>query len=74
MLATLGELDAQLTELAQGALADADAATTLDERRRYERLYGETSTRLGELRAVRRDLQRQLEQLEGRPLEADDDG
>ncbi len=64
LLATLADLETHLAGVAQRALDQADAAPTLDERRRYEHLYHETSARLGELKATRADIQRQLERLE----------
>ncbi|WP_295399545.1 hypothetical protein [uncultured Thiocystis sp.] len=67
LLTTLDQLETHLAGMAQRALDQADAAPTLDERRRYERLYSETSLRLGELKATRADLQRQLDRLEPQP-------
>lgn len=64
LLSTLGGLQAHLAGLAETALNHADAAPTLDERRRYERLYTETSARLGELQATRAEIERQIEVLE----------
>jgi vacuolar-type H+-ATPase subunit I/STV1 len=67
LLTTLDQLETNLAGVAQRALDQADAATTLDARRRYERLYSETSIRLGELKATRADLQRQIDYLEPQP-------
>ncbi|MBK5965179.1 hypothetical protein CCR95_14045 [Thiocystis minor] len=67
LLTTLDQLETNLAGVAQRALDQADAAPTLDERRRYERLYSETSLRLGELKATRADLQRQLDRLDPQP-------
>ena len=67
LLTTLDQLESNLAGVAQRALDQADAAPTLDERRRYERLYSETSMRLGELKATRADLQRQLDRLDPQP-------
>jgi chromosome segregation ATPase len=64
LLTTLDGLQAHLTGLAETALDHADAAPTLDERRRYERLYTETSARLGELQATRAEIERQIDLLE----------
>lgn len=64
LLGSMDALESHLTALARQALEDSDLASSLDERRRYERLYRETSARLGELKATRRDIQRQLERLE----------
>ncbi|WP_041447096.1 hypothetical protein [Thiocystis violascens] len=67
LLTTLDQLETNLAGVAQRALDQADAAPTLDERRRYERLYSETSRRLGELKATRADLQRQIDRLDPQP-------
>ena len=64
LLTTLDGLQTHLAGLAETALNHADAAPTLDERRRYERLYTETSARLGELQATRAEIERQLGVLE----------
>jgi hypothetical protein len=64
LLTTLDGLQAHLAGLAETALNHADAAPTLDERRRYERLYTETSARLGELQATRAEIERQIDLLE----------
>ncbi|TCT23771.1 hypothetical protein [Thiobaca trueperi] len=64
LLTTLDGLETHLTSVAQRALDQSDAAPTLDERRRYEQLYTETSARLGELRITRRNMQDQLDRLD----------
>jgi hypothetical protein len=64
LLTTLDGLQAHLTGLAETALDHADAAPTLDERRRHERLYTEASARLGELQATRAEIERQIDLLE----------
>ena len=64
LLTTLDDLETQLTGMAQQALDQSDTAPTLDARRRYEALYIETSARLGELQATRRNMQNQLDQLD----------
>lgn len=64
LLTTLDGLQNHLAGLAETTLNHADAAPTLDERRRYERLYTETSARLGELQATRAGIESQLDLLE----------
>lgn len=64
LLTTLDGLQTHLAGLAETTLNHADAAPTLDERRRYERLYTETSVRLGELQATRAEIERQIDLLE----------
>lgn len=66
LLTTLDGLQNHLAGLAETTLNHADAAPTLDERRRYERLYTETSARLGELQATRAEIEHQLGVLEAR--------
>lgn len=56
LIEQLDRLDRDLQRLAEQALDNADQAPTADERRRYERLYEDTSARLAELRAVRATL------------------
>ena len=73
LLTTLDGLQNHLAGLAETTLNHADAAPTLDERRRYERLYTETSARLGELQATRAEIERQIEVLETQ-LETASDG
>lgn len=55
-----------LISMAEKAQNDADAAPNLTERRRYEQLYTEVSSRLGELDNNRADLIRLLGELENR--------
>ena len=53
LLASIDQLIANLTQTAQGALANADAARNVDERARYEELYSQASRRLAELQDQR---------------------
>lgn len=63
ILETLDGLERRLTDIAERALVDADAAVAVEERRRHERLYDETSRRLGELQSARLDFLRELDRL-----------
>lgn len=53
LLASIDQLVVNLTQTAQGALANADAARNVDERARYEALYSQASGRLAELQDQR---------------------
>ncbi|MBK1719439.1 hypothetical protein CKO27_17625 [Thiocystis violacea] len=64
LLTQIEVLETQLANQAQAALDRADAARDLDERTRQERLHTEIGARIGALRTTRRDLERQLGELE----------
>ncbi|MEY6432279.1 hypothetical protein ABC977_07625 [Thioalkalicoccus limnaeus] len=70
ILETLDGLEQRLTDIAERALVDADAAVAVEERRRHERLYDETSRRLGELQSARLDFLRELDRLTAADPEA----
>lgn len=69
LMASIDSLRANLAKMAEKALSDADMAPTLTERRRYEQLYTETNTRIGELQTTRAEIARLIGELETR-LEA----
>ena len=66
LMASMDSLRTNLTKMAEKALNDADMAPTLTERRRYEQLYTETNTRIGELQTTRAEIVRLLGELETR--------
>lgn len=66
LMASMDNLRANLAKMAEKALNDADLAPTLTERRRYEQLYTETNTRIGELQTTRAEIARLLGELETR--------
>ncbi len=61
---SMDSIHANLVKVAEKALRDSDSAPTLTERRRYEQLYAETNTRLGELQTTRAEITRLLGELE----------
>ena len=63
LVTVMDTMIAQLIEIAEAALDNADNATTFEERSRYETLYSETSTRLGELQVQRDQIDQLLQQL-----------
>jgi len=66
LMASMDNLRTNLTKMAEKALNDADMAPTLTERHRYEQLYTETNTRIGELQTTRAEIVRLLGELETR--------
>lgn len=64
MMVSMDHVRANLTKIAEKALSDADKAAALTERRRYEQLYTETNTRIGELQTTRAEIARLLADLE----------
>jgi len=69
LLVSIDQLIVNLTQMAQEALANADAARHVDERARYEALYSQASGRLAELQDQRSQIVQLVAQIRAK-LEA----